>query len=180
MLIASPCCRNNTKSTGFTAKTCGSGRMPCNIKQLLLIFAQTLWRSEPRTFISMAESEPLPRAKFCCIKCFMSSLLLCVHCICMCWSMFMYVGMCTRACIWRPVLSSSITLRLIFLRQTLSQSLELTHWLCLLLSAPSVTSPELWLQEHTTLVLRFWTYISSHAYKEVSSLIYAYLGNLIS
>lgn len=102
MLIASPCCRNNTKSTGFTAKTCGSGRMPCNIKQLLLIFAQTLWRSEPRTFISMAESEPLPRAKFCCIKCFMSSLLLCVHCICMCWSMFMYVGMCTRACIWKP------------------------------------------------------------------------------
>lgn len=68
-------------------------------------------------------------------------------------------------------LSFSITLRLSFLRQTLSQSLELTHWLCVLLSPPSVTSPELWLQVHTTLVLRFWTYISSHAYKEVSSLI---------
>lgn len=142
--------------------------MPCNIKQLLLIFAQTLWRSEPRTFISMAESEPLPRAKFCCIKCFMSSFLLCVHCICMCWSMFTCVH--EHACEGQ-MLSSSITLCLIFLRQTLSQSLELTHWLCLLLSPPSVTSPELWSQVHTTLVLRFWTYISSRAYKEVSSLI---------
>lgn len=102
MLIVPPCCRKNTKSTVFTAKTCGSGRMRCNIKQLLLTFAQTLWRSEPSMFLSTAESEPSPRAKFCCIKCFMSSLFLCVHCICMCWNMFMYVGMCTRACMWRP------------------------------------------------------------------------------
>lgn len=58
MLIASPCCRNNTKSTVFTAKTCDSGRIPCNIKQLLLIFAQALWGAEPNTFISTAEPDP--------------------------------------------------------------------------------------------------------------------------
>lgn len=96
--IVSPCCRNDTKSTVSTAKTCGSGRIPRNIKQLLLTFAQTLWKSEPNMFISTAEPDPLPRAKFCSIKSLMSSLFLCVHCICMYRNMFMYVGMCMRAC----------------------------------------------------------------------------------